>query len=115
MGGFWTPYRRGIVVALLGWASGLGFVAAFFAMMVDGVAVPMWLFAVLMVIGAITGGIMDAHMWERGKLANCPACGKSVFLLYGWKTRLGATGCQLWWPEKDCSECLFDLTLAQPA
>lgn len=109
---FWTPYRRGIVVGLVGWISGLVAVTALFAMLLYRTEIALWVFLTTLPIGVVTGTMMDPSPGVKGGFASCPSCGKSVFLLYGWTSGRWTFAATLWWPERECSECLYDLTEA---
>ena len=109
---FWTPYRRGVLVALLGWTSGLVAVTALFAMFLYRSEAALWVFLAALPVGAVTGAMMDPSYSAKGGFAACPSCGKSVFLLYGWTSGRWTFAASLWWPERECSECLYDLTEA---
>jgi hypothetical protein len=109
---FWTPYRKGILVALLGWTSGLVAVTALFAMVLYRTEIALWAFLASLPVAAVIGPMMDPSPGAKGGFACCPSCGKSVFLLHGWTTGRWTFAATLWWPERECSECLHDLSEA---
>lgn len=109
---FWTPYRWGVLIALLAYASGLVAVTALFAMFLYRTELALWVFLATLPIAAIVGAMMDPSPGAKGGFPACPSCGKSVFLLSGWTSGSWTFAASLWWPERECSECLHDLTEA---
>jgi hypothetical protein len=107
---FWTPYRRGALVALCGWAIGLVAAVALFAMVLNTSELALWVFLATIPLAAIISPMIEPSISERGGFASCPSCGKSVLLMYGWTSGKSIFSAQLWWPERECSECLHDLT-----
>ena len=112
---FWTPYRRGVAVALGGWVAGLVGIVGLFAMILHRSETGLWIFLATLPVAAIVGPMMDPRPGVKGGFASCPSCGKSVFLLYGWTSGSWTFAATLWWPERECSECLYDLTEATGA
>ncbi|HEX8262236.1 MAG TPA: hypothetical protein VF547_05120 [Allosphingosinicella sp.] len=99
---YWTPYRKAAATAIVTWG---GFIPIFF-----------WL--IMLVGGSVSTGIIPlvvfglpviiaGFLWDT--IGACPACGKSPFAL---RDRIGpaAISTGLWWPERQCSKCGYDLT-----
>ena len=107
---FWTIYRFAAVVAAFGWASGLFFVFWLFYILVHPLA-PFWPFLPALVIGGLTALMMDS----RHGTIHCPECGKPVFRRDGGPSGYGGRlGAGLVWPERECSQCGYDLNETGP-
>jgi hypothetical protein len=107
---FWSPYRRGIAIAIVTWGPIL---IAFFwgiAMLGGSARFHLWPLLALLGITGIAGIDMSPSGGAGGRFSKCPACGKSVFALFGWATETSVTYLGLWWPERQCSKCGYDLT-----
>lgn len=81
-------------------------------MMIFRTEAALWVFLATLPVAVLVGPIMDPWHGEKGGFASCPSCGKSVFLLSGWTSGRWTFTATLWWPERECSECLCDLTEA---
>jgi len=106
----WTPYRVGVLVALLGFTSSAIFLIGFFNVVVNGFRPPFWPFVPLLAVGTITACLMNPYKGIRVRALSCPECAKPVFWLSAsdnWETGM-KTG--LFWPERECSNCGRDLT-----
>ena len=112
---FWTPYRQGVLAALFGCAVGLTAAIALFAMVLYRSETALWVFLATLPVAVLIAPMMEPSLGDRGGFASCPSCGKSVLLLYGWTSGRWTFSAQLVWPERECSECLYDLTEADPA
>ena len=107
MKGFWTPYRKGLLIAFVGIGSPLFLFFGFLAVITQNADLPLWLFILVFVAGAITTPWFQAKSWSRNHPARCPECRKSVLYAAGGG---GLRGIGLIWPERRCSECGADLT-----
>ena len=106
---FWTPYRKGVIIAVLSIVHSILFIGWFFALISDPIGIPLWPLYLLLATGIVLGALIRPDSQSRNHPARCGACRKSVFLLWGGESMLGATMTR-WWPEKECSECGADLT-----
>jgi hypothetical protein len=109
-GGFWTPYRRGVAITLLGHGSALALVVGLLLLLTRQADFPFWLLLPPMVVAALLSPWIDAEWPSRGGLASCPVCRKPVFEV-GGRDSLGFFRTRFW-PERDCSECGTDLQSA---
>jgi hypothetical protein len=105
---FWTPYRKGVAVALLSFGSTLFFVVGLLLVLTRQAGLPVWLLVPALLIAALTSPALDPEMRSRGGFLSCPVCRKPLFQASG-RSSFGAYTNRLW-PEKDCSECGADLT-----
>ncbi|PSJ41798.1 hypothetical protein [Allosphingosinicella deserti] len=106
--GFWTTYRRGVAVALVFWLSSAGGMIWLFCALTQGGSVPLWPVLPLLIVAGITGAMVSPSDAIPNGPPYCPTCGKSVFHAFGIESiGLGAAPM---WPEKDCSQCGYDLT-----
>ena len=105
---FWSPYRKGIVLALLAWSTSLAFIIHLLGTLTRQMEFRSSLFGPLLFAAWFFGSVFHARRWHRFAPARCEECSKSVFLLTGGETF--AWDMQLWWPERECSECGADLT-----
>ena len=107
MKGLLTPYRKGLLITLIGLASGLFTFVGFLAVLTGKADLPGWLFIVAIAVGVITAHWLDPRRSSRNDPARCPHCGKSVFQSWGGDS---FPTVNLIWPERQCSECGADLT-----
>lgn len=107
---FWTPYRQGVVFAVISLAAGLAAVVSLFVMVMNASELALWILLASIAVGTLSGFVVDASYSEKRGAASCPSCGKSVFQLYGWTSGNWTATAGLIWPERQCSECLYDLT-----
>ena len=108
-GEFWTTYRIGVAIALAFWLTSLCAVGWLIALL--GGDVPFWPLLPLMAGAAVLGGMVAPAGGIPNAPPYCPGCGKSVFHAVG----VGSIGLgsSPMWPEKDCSQCGYDLALGR--
>ena len=105
-GGFWTPHRKGVVIAVL--CLGASLYVVFGLIAVLRLALPLWTLLPAVVIATVASDWMEPYRGSRTAPARCPECSKSVFVLKAGKGLRGRIG--LLWPERECSKCGADLT-----
>ena len=100
---YWSPYRKAAATAIVFWG---GFIPLFFwgIMLVGGTVAAGILPLVVFGLPALLGGVL----WDI--LGACPECSKSPFALDGGHVGPFRLGAALWWPERQCSRCGYDLT-----
>jgi ribosomal protein S27AE len=99
----WSPYRKGVALALLYWG---GCIPMFFwGIMVIGRGVRFSLYPLLAFgLPWLAAGIA----WNTG-FPRCPNCSKSLFAFHMDDFGPVAVRTGLVWPEESCSKCGYDL------
>ena len=112
-GSFWTPYRRGAAVALIGFGASLFFCGGLLLLLTRQANFAFWLLVPALVAVIVTSAWTDQERPTRGGFVACRDCGKPVFEVSG-RQSFGFFWTRFW-PERDCSECGADLNARTPS